>query len=531
MPPQVIQSKNPQFLNESISWTAHQMRVDMRISIIRKVFQMRTALPLLALCVAMTVPLQGRTLFLSTTGDDSAPYGDGAVFRTLRRATDSLAAGDTLIVRNGTYQGGLIVQLEGTAEAPIFIQGESLDAVISGSINKLDALRLDLSSYVTVDRLTARDADRGGIGVINCHHITITNGRFANNGKWGIFTGFADDIHFEGNECYGSRDEHGIYHSNSGDRFVIRGNIVHHNRACGIHMNGDPEMGGDGVLSYGIVEGNIIYENGQGGGAGINMTHVQDVIVRNNLIYNNYAGGFTYYQDTGTFEQGSKRALIMGNTVYFQRYQGRSCVNISDTSEKVLVAGNIFVSGVASILEVHSNYLSSILSDHNIFWGIDEEKMILIKNTVTSLSSWRSATGNDLHTIAADPGFVRLDSADFRPDSISPAIDIGMPLDSVRANLERLGGFKWALAQLDSLPDEDLTGKWRPVGEAPDAGAYESGFSCDFNRDGAFSVADAVALILLAVKNPGDPNFDLNGDGHYSITDVVYLILLLLKPA
>ena len=123
-----------------------------------------------------------------------------------------------MIIRKGTYQGGLIVQLEGTEEAPILIQGESLDAAITGTEANRDALRLDHSSYVTIDRLTARDATRAGIGIIHSHHITVTNCRLADNGLWGIFTGFADDVRFEGNECYGSKKEHGIYHSNSGDQ-------------------------------------------------------------------------------------------------------------------------------------------------------------------------------------------------------------------------------------------------------------------------------------------------------------------------
>ena len=37
--------------------------------------------------------------------------------------------------------------------------------------------------------------------------------------------------------------EHGIYVSNSGDRPIIRGNLVHDNHANGIHMNGDAQPG------------------------------------------------------------------------------------------------------------------------------------------------------------------------------------------------------------------------------------------------------------------------------------------------
>ena len=492
-------------------------------------------LPVLLLWTA--VPLQARTMYLSPTGNDSSPCAPGAEFLTLPAALGCLSAGDTLIVRNGIYLGGLIVQLEGTAGAPVLIRGESLEAIIDTSRNGLDALRLDHSSYVTLDRLTFRHATRAGIGIINCNHITVTDCRCADNGKWGILTGFADDIHFEGNECYGSKDEHGIYHSNSGDRFVIRGNILHDNAANGLHLNGDPELvqpGSDGVLNYGIVERNIIYGNGQRGGAGINMTHVHDILVRNNLIYNNYAGGFTAYQDTGTFEQGSKRVVIFGNTVYF-RQNDRNVVNVAPTSEKVVIANNILVATPNhAVLQIDSDYLNTIVSDRNLFWGTGTAQAVERKSRATTLDSWRNG-GNDRNTIFADPAFVNPGSADFRPADTSKAIDAGMPVDSLKAILERLGGFEWILAQLDSLPDEDILKHHRPAGAGPDIGAYESGAEpeklYDFNGDGRFNLVDALSLLLQARRDPQNKRLDIDGDGVYSATDVLRLLLIMLGLA
>ena len=488
------------------------------------------------LCAAAT-PLAARTMYLSPTGNDSSPCAPGAEFLTLPAALGCLSAGDTLIVRNGIYFGGLIVQLEGTPEAPILIRGESLEAIIDTSRNGLDALRLDHSSYVTLDRLTFRHATRAGIGIINCDHITVTNCRCADNGKWGILTGFAYAVHFEGNECYGSKDEHGIYHSNSGDRFVIRGNILHDNAANGLHLNGDPELvapGSDGVLDYGIVERNIIYGNGQRGGAGINMTHVHDVLVRNNLIYNNYAGGFTVYQDNGTFEQGSKRVVIFGNTVYF-RQNDRNVVNVAQTSEKVVVANNILVATANhAVLQIDSDYLSTIVSDHNLFWGTGTAQAVERKGRATTFDSWRNG-GNDRHTVFADPLFANIDSLNFRPADTSKAIDAGMPVDSLKAILTGLGGFEWTLAQLDSLPYEDILKNHRPAGAAPDIGAYESGAEpeklYDFNGDGRFNLIDALALILQSRRDPQNKRLDIDGDGSYSASDVLRLLLILIGIA
>ena len=49
------------------------------------------------------------------------------------------------------------------------------------------------------------------------------------------------------------------------------------------------------IISFALVERNIIYENGVGGGSGINCDGVSDSIFRNNLLYNNHASGISLY--------------------------------------------------------------------------------------------------------------------------------------------------------------------------------------------------------------------------------------------
>ncbi|MEA2064555.1 MAG: right-handed parallel beta-helix repeat-containing protein [Gemmatimonadota bacterium] len=412
------------------------------------------------LFLTLSYPLYGRTLYLSTSGDDSAAEGHGVEFRTLKRAVSCLEPGDTLIVKNGTYEGGVKIQIAATAEAPVLIRGKSLGAVISGSGSEIDAIRVQDASHVIIDRLTVREATRAGISIRFSNHIRITRCLCTDNSTWGIFTSFADDIHFERNECCRSKEQHGIYHSKSGDRFVIRGNLVHDNRMNGIHINSNTVIPG-ALIHWGIVEKNIIYGNGKGGGGSINMAHVQDVLVHNNLIYNNYANSITVYQDTGTFEQGSKRVLIMGNTIYFQPGTGRSGINIQTTSEKVVLAGNIFITGGSrGNLQVESDHLKTIVSDYNILWGMDSDRVVERKDRWVSLSAWRTLSGNDLHTRLVDPLFANIDSADFTLDPSSPALDAGMPMDTVRAILERLGDFEWIMDRLASLPDESICG-WR----------------------------------------------------------------------
>ena len=103
------------------------------------------------------------------------------------------------------------------------------------------------------------------------------------NGVWGILTGFCDDLLIENNVASRSVEQHGIYVGNSGDRPGHPRQHVWGNNANGIHMNGDVSQGGDGIISDALVEDNVIYDNGVGGGSGINCDGVQDSLIRNNL--------------------------------------------------------------------------------------------------------------------------------------------------------------------------------------------------------------------------------------------------------
>jgi len=429
----------------------------------------------MVMTLTFSAGLSARTLYLAPDGDDGSRPEQGAVFRSLKAVVPHLWGGDTLIIRRGFYTGGISIRRGCSPEKPLVIKGESKYAIIIGSGEQRDGLSLNDCYHVILDGINITRANRGGIMLSHSKFITVRNCRAYNNGKWGIFTDHSSDFVLENNECFGSQVEHGIYHSNSGDNFVVRGNYIHDNSGCGLHFNGDPEYGGDGVIQYGLIEKNLIVGNGAClGGAGINMTHVQDVIVRNNVLYHNYAGGITFYQDAGTFAQGSKRALITGNTVVYRPGEGRSGVNIMPTSEKALICGNVFVSGGGrGCIEVNSDHLPTIISDNNVLWGIDKSEIIeRITERRISLASWRESSGNDKNSIVAEPGFRSAEFGDFRPRKGSSTVGAALPLEEIKKRLRKLGGFDWHLKKLEELPDDDFAGKPRNKGKGRVAGAY-----------------------------------------------------------
>ncbi len=286
---------------------------------------------LVTILVFILVPeVLATTYYVSTTGDDSwSGTSPDSAFATLQHAADLVIPGDSVLALSGSYSG-FDLRTGGTQSDPI-VFSTAEDGVWIDQENPVtqDGINLEGADYVVIDGFSLTGLPRNGIRVALSDHVILRNCYCENCYERGIFTAFAEWITIEQNECCGSIDEHGIYHSNSGDHPVIRFNICHNNNGCGIHMNGDLSSGGDGIISDATVEGNIIYENGQGGGSGINCDGVVESRVFNNLLYMNHSGGISLFMIDGA--TGSHHIKVYNNTIV-QPDDGRWAININTGS-------------------------------------------------------------------------------------------------------------------------------------------------------------------------------------------------------
>jgi hypothetical protein len=401
--------------------------------------------------VAPPSTLAAGTFYVSPSGNDSTGAGSQASpWRTIQKAADTVGPGSTVLIQPGTYREAVEITIEATSTNPVIFKGDGAGVVIDADSVDRDAVYIEGSAYVTWENIRIQDAPRAGMRISVSHHITVRNNVFANNQRWGLFTDFSDDLLIEGNESFGATIEHGIYHSNSGDRPVIRGNVIHDNHANGIHMNGDVSMGGDGVITSAVVEGNYIYNNGVGGGSGINMDGVQSSMIRNNVIFNTHASGISMYQiDGGICSRNNK---VYHNTIVVAA-DGRWAINIPNdgcTGNKLI--SNILFSnhGYRGAINVVDGARTGFESDYNVVEGVFTTNG---GDSILSFAQWQGL-GYDTHSKVATPAqlFVNA-SSDFHLKSGSPAIDAGQTLASVK---------------------RDVDGKVRPQGARSDAGAFES---------------------------------------------------------
>ena len=277
--------------------------------------------------LAVATSARATDYWVSPSGNDAATgLSPAAAWATLVHAAGEVGAGDTVHVQPGNYQG-FYLDASGAPGSPIAFVANGPGVVITAN-NPVtpDGINVEGADHVVIDGFTVTGRTRAGIRAALSNFVTIRNCTAGDSGRWGIFTGFTDDLLVENNETYGSVLEHGIYISNSCDRPVVRGNHVHDNFANGIHLNGDESQGGDGWIENALVEDNVIHGNGDGGGSGINGDGLVNSVIRNNLLYDNHASGISLYRIDGT--TGATGNVVVNNTV-LNASNARWCINIT----------------------------------------------------------------------------------------------------------------------------------------------------------------------------------------------------------
>ena len=385
------------------------------------------------------------------SGDDGNPGTLAAPWATIQHAADTVQPGDTVQVRAGSYAGGYF-ETSGTADLPIVLEnypGES-PSITDDNPTTPDGINLEGASYMTVQGFAVNGRTRAGIRAVLCEHVTIRGNTMDANGVWGVLTGFCDDLLIEGNVASNSIEQHGIYVGNSGDRPVIRGNTIFGNNANGIHMNGDISQGGDGIISNATVEDNVIFDNGLGGGSGINCDGVQDSLIRNNLIYDEHASGISLYQIDGGGPSTGNR--VLNNTVLIAS-NGRWALNIQDAAANTTARNNILwnAHSFRGSLDISADSLAGFTDDNN---AVMDRFTTDGGDTVLTLAEWQQQTGLDMHSFVATPDVLFVDAGadDYQLAATSPALDTG----ETRADVPT-----------------DIVGVGRPQGAGFDVGAYE----------------------------------------------------------
>ncbi|MCG8528498.1 MAG: right-handed parallel beta-helix repeat-containing protein, partial [Opitutales bacterium] len=287
----------------------------------------------------------------------------------LRDALKAATPGTKIVISPGNYSP-ISFSLNGERNAPILLEGENDGVTFDRG---QDGINVEGSSFLVLSGLSANGNDRAGLRIVNSNHIKVSNCRFSENGKWGIFTGFVEHLSLVGNHCNQSKTQHGIYVSNSGDHVTIRENRCAGNSGSGIQINGDLNMGGDGIISDCKIIGNALTHNGTRGGAALNFDGLQNSIISNNCLEGNHASGLALYRVDAA--EGAMNNLVLENRI-IQPEDGRWCVTINNGSSGNILHRNTFYNnhptrGSVTIDASSSENFKSFKNSTGLWFSVD----------------------------------------------------------------------------------------------------------------------------------------------------------------
>ena len=378
----------------------------------------RTSLSLYGPAQALEVRVLLSNVYVSPNGaDNNAGKGSQAQpYQTLQFAANHVQAGDEVIVEPGKY-AGFELTTSGTATNRITFHAEP-GVTINTPGPTGDDIDLEGASYVTIEGFTTINAARAGIRSVTNQDVIIQNNDADQNTMWGIFTAYSDYVVIQNNIASRSAVEHGIYVSHATLDPVILDNDVWGNNINGIHIN----SGVDQSIVGAVVEGNVIYDNGAGGGSGISCDGLQNSTIENNLLYDNHFFGISLYESTSTLP--SMGNLVENNTVVMAA-DGFYALNIRNASINNTVQDNIFTS-----MLMDANCIPGYQADDNAIAVAPGQSVYLSAdsdNTRLSLPGWQQATRQDAHSlvIAPDQLFQNASAGNYLLSPISPLQGIG----------------------------------------------------------------------------------------------------------
>lgn len=419
------------------------------------------------LSLTVSPPAAGRTLYVSPSGNDAnSGLSDALAWKTLQKAANTVVAGDTVVVRAGTYRGfNAYGKSSGTASAPIAFAADSgvtINSLPNSGLpnDTLADINVENSgNYWTISGFTISGAgtQRGCIRVTGCNGAQVLNNTVS-GGFIGVFVSNCDGALIQNNSCSNSTDQHGIYCSGSRN-CTIRGNTCFGNNYDGIHVNvltGQLGDGGSGGVTNHLVEGNTCHDNTL---AGMDIEGVSGCMFRNNRIWGNGKHGFTIHSQDQANTPRTANCTFVNNTVLNTNTNITACIQFQsvDTAGMVVFDNSLINMGNGGTMWTFAAPMAGFVCDYNAVSDVYSQNGGTTKIT---LAQWRTATGQDAHSFVATAAalFVNPATNDYRLKAGSPALNAGVASLAGKA-----------------APPTDFAGVARPVGAAWDLGCYESG--------------------------------------------------------
>ena len=391
------------------------------------------------------------------SASDSKPGSESQPWKTIQHAVDTAVARDTVYVKAGTYYESIDIKRSGSAGSPITFQNYTNDTVVIDGSNDSDLFVVHWpysgADYIVWDGIDVRNGKKYGLWSEGNYNV-IRNCKIYNNGTPGGtgHTGLtvidSEYAIITNNDVY-NNGWNGISVSHSNNATVEYNNVhsnLYHN---GINIMPKPTKV-QSMFTGNDVRYNICYNNKNG----IYMRCQEHNEINNNLICENIRNGIVFaYQPAVSPYVYAGYTKVYNNTIVDNGTNGIQ----NAAATHLTIKNNLIAYNGSDEIRIARGRTVGHDIDYNLFY----DSIITFQwdgNYYKTLSSWRSASGQDANSIEADPIFTDRSNDDYHITSQSFAIDKGKDLSP------------------ESII-KDLDGISRPQGIGFDIGAFEFGGS------------------------------------------------------
>lgn len=345
---------------------------------------------------------------------------DGEGYNTLQEAGNVAAAGDTVLVREGTYRGSSFVSYsavlkitnQGTAGNPITFQNYDGEAVVIDGTSGANQTTYGISigniagdvagGGVVIDGFEITGADRDGIYLQRVNDVVIRNNSiYYNNQTSGTASGYfagiggvaGEDILIENNRIYQNGYGIALYETDQlsetpdgSDNVVIRGNLIYGNSLSTNYGNS-----GGIAIRFGrdvVIERNVLWDNPDGGILGLgpfrwrvignaSLNHWQDPGNKEGIKISVRGGALNVFAFNLSAFNGARGIdladgigdVVVNNTFYANEAWGILAEGLQTQLFNNVAAGNYPSSGEwdRDLARVNKSSRITTVSDYNLF--------------------------------------------------------------------------------------------------------------------------------------------------------------------
>lgn len=380
---------------------------------------------------AFALPAHSATYYVATNGSDGAAGTSSAPWRNINYAVPQLRSGDTLILRDGTYNEYVDLDQLAKADPAITIKAEnSRKAIInSGNDNSIGigawqpVQGIRLVGLKVISGKMGICFYRGGLGmdVIDCEVSGSIEG-----------IRIPDGSNLTIQDCYIHDNNQGVLlgvKDSSGVSNILIERVVSANNAYSGQTGNTDGFAVEGMCTNLVIRDCVSYGAGD---SGFDLKP-NDVLIERVLTYNNAGMGIKLWGNNVKVVN----AIVYGNKIDGIATAGtglqfHNCTIANNASNGIRLettsAGTVTLRNNIIYNNPVYTYGSQMWNDdYNCYYSTSGSYVVRTSGTAytpSQINAGNSPVGS--HSIAKDPAFVGASSANFRLSSTSPCIGAGV---------------------------------------------------------------------------------------------------------